>query len=130
MIDQFKPLLKQIAVFGTAGVIATLVHVVVGVSLNSLFGFSSLWANLIAIPIATCVTLFSNSRITFRGHRGGKTSFAKGLMTVLFGLGLNQFIVLIVTDYAELPYEAALVVVIAIVPAVTFLLFKFWEFRS
>ena len=34
-------------------------------------------------------------------------------MTVLFGLGLNQFIVLIVTDYAELPYEAALVVVIA-----------------
>ena len=51
-------------------------------------------------------------------------------MTVLFGLGLNQFIVLIVTNYAELPYEAALVVVIAIVPAVTFLLFKFWEFRS
>ena len=42
MIDQFKPLLKQIAVFGTAGVIATLVHVVVGVSLNSLFGFSPL----------------------------------------------------------------------------------------
>ncbi len=64
------------------------------------------------------------------GHRGGKTSFAKGLITVLFGLGLNQFIVLIVTDYAELPYEAALVVVIAIVPAVTFLLFKFWAFRS
>ena len=77
MIDQFKPLLKQIAVFGTAGVIATLVHVVVGVSLNSLFGFSSLWANLIAIPIATCVTLFSNSRITFRGIAAGRPALLK-----------------------------------------------------
>ncbi len=130
MIDQFKPLLKQIATFGTAGVIATLVHVVVGLSLNRLFGFTPLWANLIAFPAATCVTLFSNSRFTFQGHGGGQTSFAKGLATVLFGLGLNQLIVLVVTDYADLPYEAALVAVIAIVPAVTFLLFKFWAFRS
>ncbi len=130
MIDQFKPLLKQIATFGTAGVIATLVHVVVGLSLNRLFGFTPLWANLIAFPAATCVTLFSNSRFTFQGHGGGQASFAKGLATVLFGLGLNQLIVLVVTDYADLPYEAALVSVIAIVPAVTFLLFKFWAFRG
>lgn len=130
MIDPFKPLLKQIATFGTAGVIATLVHVVVGLTLNRALGFSPLWANLIAFPAATCVTLFTNSRFTFQGHGGGKTSFAKGLATVLLGLGLNQLIVMIVTGYAGLPYEAALVAVIAIVPAVTFLLFKFWAFRG
>ncbi len=130
MIEQLRPLLKQIATFGTAGVIATLVHVAVGLSLNRLLGFSPLSANLIAFPAATCVTLISNSRFTFRGHGGGTASFAKGAATVLFGLGLNQLIVLIVTDLAGLPYEAALIAVIAIVPAVTFLLFKFWAFRS
>lgn len=125
-----KALIRQIATFGTAGVIATLVHVVIGVSLNRFVGLSPFVSNLIAFPVATCVTLFSNSRLTFRGHGGGATSLLKALATVLFGLALNQTIVVIVTDGLGYPYEIALVVIIAAVPAVTFLLFKFWAFRS
>ena len=125
-----KALLRQIATFGAAGVIATLVHVVIGLSLNRLAGLSPFTANLIAFPAATCVTLISNSRLTFRGHGGGAASFAKGLATVLFGLALNQLIVVIVVNQLGLPYEAALVVIIAAVPAITFLLFKFWAFRG
>ena len=130
MIEPFKPLLRQIATFGTAGVIATLVHIAIGVSLNRFAGLSPFTANLIAFPVATYVTLFSNSRLTFRGHGGGAQSLVKGLATVLLGLILNQLIVMIITDYAALPYEVALVVIIATVPAMTFLLFKFWAFRS
>ena len=124
-----KALIQQIATFGAAGVLATLVHVVIGVSLNRLAGLTPFTANLIAFPAATCVTLFSNSRLTFRGHGGGAASLAKGVATVLFGLVLNQMIVVIVVDRLGFPYEAALVVIIAAVPAVTFLLFKFWAFR-
>lgn len=125
-----KALLLQIATFGAAGVVATLVHVVIGVSLNRLVGLTPFTANLIAFPAATCVTLLSNSRLTFRGHGGGAASFAKGLATVLFGLALNQLIVVVVVNQLGFPYEAALVVIIAAVPAVTFLLFKFWAFRG
>ncbi len=125
-----KALLRQIATFGAAGVIATLVHVVIGVSLNRLAGLPPFTANLIAFPAATCVTLLSNSRLTFKGHGGGAQSFAKGLATVLFGLALNQIIVVIVADMLGYPYEIALIVIIATVPAVTFLLFKFWAFRG
>lgn len=125
-----KALIRQITTFGAAGVIATLVHVVIGLSLNRLTGLTPFTANLIAFPAATCVTLLSNSRLTFRGHGGGAASHAKALATVLFGLALNQLIVVVVVDWLSLPYEAALVVIIAAVPAMTFLLFKFWAFRG
>ena len=130
MNNEGKALIRQVATFGVSGVIATLVHVAVGVSLNRFVGLSPFTANLIAFPIATCVTLFSNSRLTFKGHGGGAKSFGKGLATVLFGLALNQLIVVIVTDSLGYPYEIALIVIIATVPAVTFLLFKFWAFRA
>ncbi len=125
-----KPLHRQIATFATVGVIATFVHVVVGVGLNRMAGASPLMANLIAFAAATCVTLFSNSRFTFKGHQDGASSFVKGLITVLIGLALNQLIVLAITGYAALPYEVALIAVVIIVPFATFLLFKFWAFRT
>jgi len=129
MSQPLSALIRQIATFGTAGVIATLVHVVIGVSLNRFAGLSPFVSNLIAFPLATCVTLLSNSRLTFRGHGGGAQSLLKALATVLFGLALNQIIVVIVADWLGYPYEIALIVIIATVPAVTFLLFKFWAFR-
>ncbi len=125
-----KALHRQLATFATVGVVATIVHVIVGVSLNRLAGMSPLMANLIAFAAATCVTLFSNSRFTFKGHHKGASDLAKGLITVLIGLALNQVIVLIITRYIGLPYEAALFAVIIIVPIATFLLFKFWAFRT
>ena len=76
------------------------------------------------------MTLFSNSRLTFRGHGGGAKSLAKALAAVLLGLALNQLIVMIVTNGLGYPYEVALVIIISTVPAVTFLMFKFWAFRN
>ena len=125
-----KALIRQIATFGTAGVIATLVHVAIGVTLNRFVGLTPFTSNLIAFPVATCVTLFGNSRLTFRGHGGGVKSLARALATVLFGLVLNQIIVVVVTDLLGYTYEIALIVIIAAVPAITFLLFKFWAFRG
>lgn len=130
MTEPPKALLRQIATFGIAGVIATLVHVVLGVSLNRFAGLTPFTANLIAFPAATCVTLFGNSRLTFKGHGGGAPSVAKALATVLFGLALNQLIVVIVVERLGYSYEVALIVIIAAVPAMTFLLFKFWAFRG
>ena len=125
-----KALIRQIATFGTAGVIATLVHVAIGVTLNRFVGLTPFTSNLIAFPVATCVTLFGNSRLTFGGHGGGVKSLARALATVLFGLVLNQIIVVVVTDLLGYTYEIALIVIIAAVPAITFLLFKFWAFRG
>ena len=125
-----KALIRQIATFGVAGVIATLVHVIIGVTLNRFVGLTPFTANLIAFPLATCVTLFGNSQLTFRGYGGGARSLLKALATVLFGLALNQILVEIVTAHLGYSYEVALIVIIATVPAATFLLFKFWAFRG
>ena len=65
-----------------------------------------------------------------RGHGAGRAGLVKALATILAGLILNQSVVYLATEWAGLSYEIALALVLCVVPVATFVLFKFWAFRT
>lgn len=122
-------LLRQIGWFGVIGLTATAVHVATGLGLNKGVGMAPFWANLIAFCCALGVSFAGQTRFTFPGTAARQGAFARFTLVAITGLSLNQAIVWLVTSILAAPYEVALVIIIVTVPAVTFLLLKFWALR-
>ena len=121
--------LDQIARFGAVGVAATAVHVAIGMGLNAGAGIAPFWANLVAFSCAVGVSFLGQTRLTFPGSAAGRDAFARFTLVALAGLGLNQAIVWLVTSVLGRPYWLALAIIVATVPAATFVLLKFWALR-
>jgi putative flippase GtrA len=121
--------LKQISRFGFVGVLATAVHVSLGLGMHNGLGVPALWANLIAFACALGVSFFGQTRLTFPDSTADGGAFARFAVVAVSGLGLNQLIVWIVTSLVGGPYWLALAIIIVTVPGLTFLLLKFWALR-
>ena len=121
--------LKQLSRFGFVGVMATAVHVGVGLGLHEGIGMPPFWANLIAFTCALSVSFYGQTRLTFPGSTADRRAFMRFSVVAVSGLGLNQLIVWVMTSVFSYPYWLALVVIIFTVPGVTFLLLKFWALR-
>jgi putative flippase GtrA len=121
--------LEQLSRFGFVGVMATAVHVGVGLGLNEGAGIPPLWANLIAFCCALGVSFFGQTWLTFPGSATDSGAFIRFSVIAVSGLGLNQLIVWVVTSLLERPYWLALTIIILTVPGITFLLLKFWALR-
>jgi putative flippase GtrA len=123
------PPLKQISRFGVVGLVATAVHVGVGLGLHGGGGIPAFWANIVAFCTALGVSYFGQTRITFPEATAGRAAFARFASIAVSGLALNQIIVWLVTSAFGGPYWLALAIIIATVPAATFLALKFWALR-
>ena len=121
--------LKQISRFGLVGVLATAVHVCVGLGLHEGAGMRPLWANLIAFGCALGVSFFGQTRLTFPDSTADGGAFVRFAVVAVSGLGLNQLIVWVVTSLFGGAYWLALVIIILTVPGLTFVLLKFWALR-
>jgi putative flippase GtrA len=119
----------QIARFGFVGILATAVHVSVGMGLNAGAGVAQFWANLVAFCCALGVSFLGQTRLTFPGSSAGRGAFARFTLVAVTGLCLNQTIVWLVTSVIGAPYWLALAIIVATVPAATFCLLKFWALR-
>jgi putative flippase GtrA len=120
-----KTLPAQILKFATVGVVATLTHVAVGVGLHTVAHVSPLTANLVAFASATLVSCVGNWFWTFDKRTPMAKAGPRFLALALFCLCLNQTIVFLMTELARLPYVAALIPVVTLVPAL-----NFWLSRS
>jgi len=121
--------LRQISRFGFVGVIATAVHVGVGLGLHEAAEMRPLWANLIAFCCALGVSFFGQTRLTFPDSAADGGAFVRFAVVAVSGLGLNQLLVWVVTSIFSGPYWLALAIIIFTVPAITFLLLKFWALK-
>jgi len=121
--------LRQISRFGFVGVVATLVHVSIGLGLHEGAQMRPLWANLIAFCCALMVSFLGQTRLTFPDATADGGAFARFTVVAVSGLCLNQIIVWLVTSVFGGPYWLALIIIIGTVPGVTFLLLKFWALR-
>lgn len=121
--------IRQISRFGFVGIVATAVHVTVGLSLNEGAGMPPFWANLIAFCTALGVSFFGQTRLTFPDSTADGAAFSRFTVVALLGLTLNQVIVWVTTDLYGIPYWLALPIIISTVPVATFLLLKFWALR-
>ena len=121
--------LRQIFRFGFVGIVATAVHVGVGLGLHEGAGMRPLWANLIAFCCALGVSFLGQTRLTFPDATADGGAFARFAVVAVSGLGLNQSIVWLVTSVFASPYWLALAIILCTVPGITFLLLKFWALK-
>ena len=121
--------LRQISRFGFVGIVATAVHVGVGLGLHEGAGLRPLWANLVAFGCALGVSFLGQTRLTFPDSSADGGTFVRFAVVAVSGLGLNQSIVWLVTSVFARPYWLALAIVIFTVPGITFLLLKFWALK-
>ena len=121
--------LGQLSWFGFVGLVATLVHVALGLGLHNGLGMQPFWANLVAFCCALGVSFIGQTRLTFPDAKADASAFLRFVTVTLTGLGLNQAIVWVVTSALEGPYWLALAIIVATVPWITFALLDRWALR-
>ena len=132
---QWHPAIGQVVRFGISGGLATLIYSAIYLALADFVLPSGL--ALAAVPPAFLVAAFCGFFLhrnrSFRGHVAtdatGSQSF-RFVVVQLFGLGLNTFLTWIVTAEMHLPNWMALIPVISLTPASTFLLQRNWVFGA
>jgi putative flippase GtrA len=120
----------QVLRFATVGGIAAIVHfstVVLLVEGKILFPLS---ANIVGFLIAFQVSYAGHRYWTFRGTVARhKTAFTKLFFLQTFNFAANEGLFYIFLTFFALPYPIALLLVLAILPVLTFSLSKFWVFK-
>ena len=120
--------LREVFRFGVVGVAASAAHIAVALLLIEHAGLPVLWANALAFSVALSISYLGNHRWTFRRTGAHERHFPRFLATALLGLGLNQLIILLTVELAGWPYLAGILLVVLLVPALSFALSKGWAF--
>lgn len=123
-------LVRSICAFGIVGVVATLTHAAVGLGLVNSGTMEPFNANIIAFSAAFLVSYFGHRRHTFQSSVRHSRALPRFFAAAVLGLVLNQVIVFVCVGKLNLGYGTALVVVVTLVPAVVFVLGRFWAFRE
>jgi len=118
--------LRQFLTFGLVGIAASITHVAVALTLIRQAGIDVMAANALAFCVVVLVSYAGNHAWTFRADGRHGVHFPRFLNTSLAGLALIQAIVFIATRQFGLCYLAAVLIVIALVPLLTFAASKLW----
>jgi putative flippase GtrA len=121
---------REVPVFAVVGVVATACHVTVALVTQRLLGLGPMAASLAGYAASVGVSYLGNSRFTFRRPALHGPQAAKFVTISLGGLAVNQAIVFVCTHLLGWPLKQALIPVVLIVPASTFVMSKFWAFRT
>ncbi|MET0027708.1 MAG: GtrA family protein [Candidatus Thiodiazotropha sp.] len=119
----------EIVRFGIVGVAASLTHFVSVYLIVSVFGLQPILANIFAFLIAFGVSYIGHSLWTFshKKHQHNKT-VARFLGVAIFSFALNEGGYYLLLEYTQLEYLVSLLIVLIIVPVITFILSKYWAF--
>ncbi len=118
----------QILRFGMIGVAATLTHLVSALVLNEVLGVSVIWSNFTAFLIAWPISYMGNFFWTFETSATHLKSMPRFVITSLTGLSVSQLIVWFVAGVMGQGLRIALVPALIIVPALSFLMSRYWVF--
>ncbi len=119
----------QIVRFGIVGVLATLTHVSIVMSIVESHLATPLLANFIAFCLAITVSYSGHYKWTFKADKNHLACFSRFTVVALLSLGLNQGIMFLCINKLSWHYLAGLLVVVTTVPIVTFLVNRFWTFH-
>ena len=117
---------RQIVRFGLVGGAASATHFAVGLSLERFAHLAPWLANIFAFLTALGVSYLGNSVITFEVEARRAGAFARFALVSAVAFAMNQSIVWALTGLAAWPYWAALLVVLVVVPPLTFVVSKYW----
>ena len=119
----------QIFRFGLVGIIATFIHVSVAF-LSEIFGLGFQASNFVGFASAVLFSFLGNKNYTFKAK--GKHS---AYLTRFFGLSVlnycaSAFIILLVSQSLGYPFALSLFAIVVVLPTLSFLVQKFWIFKS
>ncbi|HUZ14087.1 MAG TPA: GtrA family protein [Caulobacteraceae bacterium] len=125
-----KLIAREIPLFVLVGVAATLVNYLAALAAQRCLGAGVLWAGFVGYLSAVGISYAGNSRFTFRRPLLHGPQFARFAAVSLAGLAVNLGLIDVCAHRFGWPLWLALVPVVLIVPAATFLIAKFWAFRA
>ncbi len=123
-------LIREINLFALVGVAATAINYVGALAAQHLLGLAPLAAGVVGYAAAVGVSYFGNSLMTFRRPALHGPQFVRFAVISLVGLAINLGLVFVGTHALAWPLWKALIPVVLIVPAATFVMSKFWAFRQ
>lgn len=125
-----KSQVMQIAKFLTIGTLAAAVHFSVVVLLVQIVDYVPLIANVGGFMVSVQFSYWGHRLWTFSdtvvSHR---EAYPRLIMIQIINFGLNESLFFLFLSL-HLPYQLALLIVLAILPAFTFITSKFWVFQS
>jgi putative flippase GtrA len=124
-----KATLATLIRFAVSGGLATVTHVAVFVVLVEGLGLRPVLAATPAFVFALLVSYGANYHWTFAASGPHRLMLPRFVMVALIGLSLNLLITYSVVDVAGYWYGYALLLVVLIVPLLTFTLSRVWVFR-
>ncbi|HXQ15334.1 MAG TPA: GtrA family protein [Caulobacteraceae bacterium] len=121
---------REINLFAVVGFTATAINYVAALAAQHLLGLTALPAGVAGYAAAVGVSYFGNSLITFRRPAMHGPQFVRFAVISLIGLAINLGLVFVGVHTMGWPLWKALIPVVLIVPASTFVMAKFWAFRE
>jgi putative flippase GtrA len=121
---------REIARFGVIGIVASLLHIAVALGLIEIGALGVYGANAFAFGVALIASYVGHHRWTFDRRGGHGEHFPRFVATALLGFVLNQGIIALSIEVFGLPYWIGILIVVAIVPAIVYLLCKLWAFAT
>jgi putative flippase GtrA len=121
-------ILAQLGRFASIGVLATLLHVLTALVVQSQFGASAQASNLVGFLSAFCLSYVGHARVTFGVSAANAVQFRRFGMMSIAGLGFSASITHIVVTLLGAPFSLAMLAVGTLVPVMTFVAAKYWAF--
>lgn len=120
--------LREILCFALVGVAATAVHYLVALIAVEALHMSVYVANLSGYICAVAVSYFGHGKLTFRAHLDYSV-FRRFVLVSLITFCASELFLLGLEMFLHLSHRLALAFVVLFVPAVSFVLNKFWVYR-
>lgn len=118
----------QLVTFVAVGLAATATHTAFALLAHRILNLPPLVANLVGYASAILVSYGGNAVLTFRRPLLLPVQFARFLAVSLVAFALNEALVFVCTGPLGMPFYAALVPVVLVVPLFTFTVARVWAF--
>jgi len=116
--------------FGSVGLLATATHALVYAVLADGGWIAPLGANLAGFAVAVTVSFLGHRHWTFAGRPARAGQWQRFVVAAIGSLALNSLGVWVVTELLALDPLWALLPMLFLVPAATYLLLSLWVFRQ
>lgn len=123
-------IIKQIKRFFSVGVAATLTHVSVAMLVERVFNFMPQVANFVGFCLAAGLSYLGHNIFTFEGNGRHAVNLPRFIVVAVGGLVASSVITYMVTTVLGGPFSLAMMMVMVVVPSVTFLGLKYWAFST
>jgi putative flippase GtrA len=122
-------LLRQVFYFGVVGISATLTNYFIAVLAFEYVGLNIYTSQFVGYIFAVTVSLFGHSKLTFQTQLTSSV-FTRFMVVSLTTLVFSEILLLFIERLLVLSHRISLLIVVIIIPVITFLLSKLWVFRQ